>query len=261
MEIIRYLGRVVIHWGLTIYEVWKVLQISLWSAAFRWHIGRRATTSVIKKQVYFTGVEAFPIVSWIALFLGIIIVTQTLNIMPRFGREALIGEVLVLVVIRELGPLFAAVIVIARSGTAIAAELGTIKMSRQLTALEVMGIDPMHYMVIPRVIATAISTVVLTFYFEAISILGGYLLAGFGRSVPFATYMSSIFAELGFLTFGASLLKSAVFGLIIGAVCCYHGLMVEGSITRIPQETTKAVIGSLWLLIVADAVITFGLFI
>lgn len=260
MQVARYIGEIILYRTRTLNDIWNLLVFSIWSASLRFWLGRRATTNVIYKQVYFTAFEALPIISWTALLLGLIIVTQAFNILPRLGGEERIGEVLVWTVVREVGPLFASIIVTARSGTAIAAELGTMRMSRQLEALDAMGIDPMHYLVMPRVIGAAISLVILTFYIEAVTILGGFLLAGLGKSISFSTYMSSFFEEIGFLDIGVSLLKSALFGVIIGAVCCYHGLMVSGSITRIPQETTRAVIGSLWVIFVADGIITFIFF-
>ncbi len=258
---VAYLGYSVISRVRAFKETVRVITVSVSSLLFRMSTGRKATLRVLLKQVYFTGFEAVPIISWIALILGFIIVTQLLGVLPKLGGERLIGDVLVWVLIREVGPLFSAVIVIARSGTAIASELGTMKISRELSSLEAMGIDPMHYLIMPRVIGTAISVFFLTFYFEAVSILGGYLLAGFGRSISFSVYLMSIAESMSFTEVLVSLLKSAVFGLIIGAVGCVHGLAVEKSITRIPQETTRAVIRSLGLVFVSDAVITFAFFV
>ncbi|MBI5971257.1 MAG: ABC transporter permease [Deltaproteobacteria bacterium] len=241
----------------TKYEILAITASVLKSGALHLRRGRAVTANILFRQLYFTGFEAVPIISWIALILGLVIVTQTLSILPRFGGEAMIGDILVWVVVREAGPVFAAVIVIARSGTAIASELGSMKINRELTALEIMGIDAMDYLVMPRVIGTALSVIILTFYFETVSILGGYLLAGFGKSVPFSAYTASILEAMTFLDVAVSLLKSAVFGLIIGSVCSYHGLMAGQSITQIPQKTTKAVIGSLLSVFVIDGAITF----
>ncbi|OGP64879.1 MAG: hypothetical protein A3K22_05200 [Deltaproteobacteria bacterium RBG_16_42_7] len=119
-----------------------------------------------------------------------------------------------------------------------------------------MGIEPKRYLVAPRVVGTAISVFVLTFYFEAITVIGGYLLAGFGKRITFGVYVSSVLGTMGFMDIGASLLKSVIFGLIIGAVATLHGLRVGKSITQIPQQTTKAVISSLFLLFVVDGIIT-----
>lgn len=244
-----------------LYAIARIIATAVNSFLFRFGIGRRAVFKVLYKQIYFTGIEAISIISWIALMIGLIIVTQAISILPMFGGEGLIGKILVWTVIRELGPLFAAIIVIARSGTAIAAELGSMKVHDEIKALEVMGINIDRYIVMPRVIGTAAAIFVLTFYFEVVAILGGYLLAGFGKRITFGIYMTSIFNASEIMDIVASTLKSIAFGLIIGAVCCYHGLRVGKSITQIPQETTKAVIRSLFLIFIVDGVITAMFFV
>ena len=261
METLKTLGRELLERAKVLFEFWKIIVSTAESVLFRFNLGRKATLDVLLKQVYFTAFEALPIISWIALIIGLIIVTQALSILPRLGGEGLIGEILVWVLIRELGPVFASVIVIARSGTAMASELGLMKSSNEVSALEVMGIDPMHYLIAPRVLGTMISVFVLTFYFEAISILGGYLLAGFRKNIAFSVFVDSIMQAMGFVEVSVSLLKSLLFGLIIGTVSSYYGLRVKRSITEIPQATTKAVMGSLRLVFVADAVITILFFI
>ncbi|MBI5887093.1 MAG: ABC transporter permease [Deltaproteobacteria bacterium] len=260
IKILRYLGSAVLSRISALSDIWEIIAFSLYSLVFRFKKGRKATKSVLLKQIYFAGFEAVPIVSWIALALGIIIVTQSFSILPKVGGEGLIGDILVWVVIREIGPIFSAIIVVARSGTAIASELGSMKISKELTALEIIGIDPMHYLIAPRVIGTCISVFVLTFYFEIIAVLGGYLLAGFGKRMTFSVYIADVLASLGFAEIGSSVLKSVLFGLIIGAVCCLNGMKVQRSITEIPQRTTKAVIGSFKAVFLIDAVVTLIFF-
>lgn len=256
MPILHSIGAKVLSFFYNFYEIADFVISSINTLLFNLATGRRTISGIIYKQVYFTGIEAFSIISWIAAILGIIIVTQAISILPMFGGEMLIGQILVWVVIRELGPVFAAIIVIARSGTAMAAELGSMRVNNEVIALEAMGIDPRRYLVMPRVIGTAISVFVLTFYFEIITILGGYLLAGFGKRITFAVYISNVLETIGFMDIIASLLKSIIFGLIIGAVATFHGLRVGKSITQIPQETTKAVITSLFLVFIVDGIIT-----
>ncbi|MBI3753617.1 MAG: ABC transporter permease [Deltaproteobacteria bacterium] len=261
MSIFAPIGKAILSFLHDLYEIADFVISSLNTFLFHLTAGRRAISGIIYKQVYFTGIEAFSIISWIAAILGVIIVTQAISILPMFGGERLIGEILVWVVIRELGPVFAAIIVIARSGTAMAAELGSMRVNNEVIALEAMGIDPGRYLVMPRVIGTAISTFVLTFYFEIITILGGYLLAGFGKRITFGMYISSVLETMGFTDIIASLLKSIIFGLIIGAVATLHGLRVGKSITEIPQQTTKAVISSLFIVFIVDGIITAIFFI
>ncbi|MBI5562613.1 MAG: ABC transporter permease [Deltaproteobacteria bacterium] len=256
MEIFRHIGALALGRVHDAAGVWRIIGGAVASPLVKFRKGRRVFWDVLLRQVYFTGLEAVPIISWIALILGFIVVAQALSILPKLGGASLVGEILVWVVVREAGPVFAAVIVIARSGTAIAAELGSMKINNELTALELMGIDPVYYLVVPRVLGTAVSVFVLTFYFEAVSILGGFLLAGFGGSVTFYAYSSSILDAMGLVEASVSILKSVLFGLIIGAVCSYQGLQAERSITQIPQKTTRAVIRSLTSVFFLDAVIT-----
>lgn len=261
MSIFIAIGRPVVSFFYDLYEIADFVISSIKTFLLNFTAGRRAVSGIIYKQVYFTGIEAFSIISWIAAILGIIIVTQAISILPMFGGERFIGQILVWVVVRELGPMFAAIIVIARSGTAMAAELGSMRVNNEIVALEAMGIEPKRYLVAPRVIGTAISVFVLTFYFEIVTVLGGYLLAGFGKRITFGIYISSILDTMGFTDIIASLLKSVIFGLIIGGVATVHGLRVGKSITQIPQETTKAVISSLFLLFVVDGIITAMFFV
>ncbi len=257
MYAFRYIGRKTIDLTEVLYSVWSIIIYSITTLIFRFSLGIRAYTSVLLKQIYFTAFEALSIITLLSMVVGLIVVTQAVNILPKLGDEMLIGEIVVWVMVRELGPLFAAVIVIARSGTAVASELGTMKISRVITSLEVMGIEPKHYLVMPRVVAMAVSLLVLTVYFDVLSILSGYLLAGFGKRITFSVYISSIIEAADFLDIVVSILKSLFFGLIIGGVCTYRGLMVKESITEVPQQTTKAVIESLGLVFVINGLITF----
>ena len=251
-----YIGRATLERARDLSVVWSLIIYAFAATFTRMKSGRRVMIEIFLRQVYFTGYEAVPIISWIALILGFVVVAQALSILPGLGGESLVGQILVWVVVREAGPVFAAVIVIARSGTAIAAELGSMKIGRELTALELMGISPMLYLVAPRIMGTAVSVVALTFCFEIVAILGGFILAGFGGSVTFHAYTSSLLEAMGLLDIFVSLLKSALFGLIIGAVCSYQGFLVEKSITQIPQQTTRAVMRSLTTVFFLDAVIT-----
>ncbi|MEK6531771.1 MAG: ABC transporter permease [Deltaproteobacteria bacterium] len=257
MQIFYRIGKNAIERIRVLYGVFRLSAVSVGSFASLLGKTNMANRIVFLRQIYFTGFEAIPIISWLATILGIVIVTQTLNILPLVGSDAIIGEILVWVLVREAGPVFASVIVIARSGTAIAAELGSMRISRETIALEVMGINLTGYLIAPRILGTAVSTFVLTFYFEGISVLGGYLLAGLGKSITFSAYITSILGAMGLLEVGVSLLKSVLFGLIIGSVCAYHGLKAEKSITQIPQKTTAAVMGSLSLIFSLNAIITF----
>ena len=254
------IGKATVNKFSTVRSVMRFAGFSLWSVPFGITFKKKVVRNVLLKQVYFTGLEALPIISWIAIILGLVIVTQALSIMSKFGG-GLIGDVLVWVIVREAGPVFAAVIVIARSGTAIASELGSMKINAEVRSLELMGIDPMRYLIAPRVIGTMLSVFALTFFFEAVAILGGYLLAGFGANVTFSAYTSNILEAMSYQDVLVSVLKSVIFGLIIGAECSFHGLAVGRSITQIPQKTTRAVMGSLLSVFIVDAFLTLTFYV
>ena len=253
MDRLRYMGSKVLDRVEVIGGAWKVVVYSVGSFLFRFRKGRRAVRDVLLKQIYFTGFETLSLIAIVALILGFVVVTQSFNILPKLGEERFVGEIMVWVVVRELGPIFAAILVIARSGAAIASEIGAMKISREILSLEAMGIDPMRYLVMPRVIGTAVSVFVLTFYFVAVSVLGGYMLAGFGRRISLSVYLSSVMEAMGPVELLLTPVKGILFGLIIGSFCAYHGLRVGKSITEIPQETSRAVIGSLQMLFITDA--------
>lgn len=214
---------------------------------------------VLYKQIYFTGFEAFGKVALMGLLIGVVIITQIANIV---GIESLlVGKILTWTVVRELGPIFCAIIIIARSCTAIASELGTMKINREIDAVKTMGIDPVAYLIVPRIAGVTIAVFILTFYFQTFAILGGLIISALLTGIPFVQYWNGIMAELGLFEIGISMMKSLVFGLLISCTACYHGLRVRHSITEVPQMTTVAVMQSLFMVIVFNGIITLGSFI
>ena len=162
--------------------------------------------------------------------------------------------------VRELGPLFAAIIVIARSGTAVAAELGSMKVSDEVHYLRAMGIPAARYLVMPRIAGLTTSLLVLLFFFQGIAVLGGLALSSLLFDLPFRAQPDNLAATLSFFDLSISLVKGLVFGLVIAAAACYHGLRVRTSITEVPQAATRAVIEALILVVVINGVITVASF-
>jgi phospholipid/cholesterol/gamma-HCH transport system permease protein len=214
---------------------------------------------VFLRQMYFTGVEAVGRIAIIASLIGVVIITQVINIV---GLNAeLTGKILAWTVVRELGPLLTAIIIIARSSTAVASELGSMRVGREIDYLRSVGIDPMDYLIMPRVFGLTACIIILTFYFQIISITGGVLVAGAVLDTPFRVLFMGIFRTIGFYELCISFVKAASFGLVVASVSCYHGLKVRSSITEIPQATTIAVMQSLFLIFVLDGGITLVSFI
>jgi phospholipid/cholesterol/gamma-HCH transport system permease protein len=219
--------------------------------------GWRPVSQVFLKQLYFTGYESLKIIVIISLAIGTVIITQMIGLVGG-GNEPLIGKVMVLVVIRELGPLLTAVIVIARSGAAIATELGTMKIHGEIDSIESLGISTGQYLVMPRVFGVTAAVIILTVYFEIFSIFGGFLVASLGWHVSFEKLSQGLLVSLAMADLSVSVIKSLFFGLLLSAACCCQGLDVGSSTTRIPQAATKGVMQSLFLVFITDGVITFA---
>jgi len=217
--------------------------------------GNAATRKVLFKQIYFTGLEASGIIITIAVLLGAVIITQVVSLVGNNG--SLTGKILVWVVLRELAPLLTAIIVIARSGTAIAAELGSMKINGEIDAIEMLGIPSDRYLILPRILGVTISVVILTFYFVLSSCIASFLIASLVWHIPYQQFVQGIMLSLGADEVIVLLCKSLVFGLFVSATCCCYGLNVGRSATEIPQAATKAVMTSLFAVFFLDGLITY----
>ena len=210
--------------------------------------------TVFFRQVYFTGLQALGRTGLIGALLGIVILTQTASLVGK--NAALGGRILVWAVMREIGPLFAAIAVISRSSSAVAAELAAMRVNREMEVLRGLGIDPLRYLIVPRVLGLAVSLAALTVWFEALSIAGGLALSSLIVGLPFLAQLHNIAGALSAADIGISVLKSAVFGLLVAAAACNQGLQAGSSITEIPQVTTRAVMQALSLVVVANVLLT-----
>lgn len=209
--------------------------------------------TVLYRQIYFTGIEPLGAIAIIGIVIAIVIITQTANIV---GINApLVGKVLVWSVVKEIGPLFIAKIVITRSCSAIASELGAMKVNRELDFLKAMGIDPLEYLVVPRIAGIAITTTILTFYFQISAILGGLLMCSILTDIHLIHQTKEIFSALSVSDIGLSLFKSAFFGLMISTISCYHGIRIQSTIREIPMATSLAVTQSQMMVLLFDGII------
>ncbi|MBK8200769.1 MAG: ABC transporter permease [Bdellovibrionales bacterium] len=207
--------------------------------------GIRTIVSVISAQIYFTGVQALPLISVLALASGGIVIMQSNMQLSLLGGNDMIGNLLVIIIVREISPLLTALVVIARSGTAVASELGNMKVNRETDALEVMGINPLSYIVFPRLLGGILSVLGLSFYFIVVALLGGFLVTSLVHDLPFIFYSESLaqaFTGEDVLLF---LAKNTFSGAIIFVVCCYQGMLVQSGPEEVPQFTTKAVVNSI----------------
>lgn len=222
--------------------------------------GRRESLQVLARQILFTGVDALPVTTVIALLVGIIIITQAGTQLPKLGAGGMVGSIIVVTVIRELGPLLTAFIVVGRSGTAIATELGNMSVTREVVALRLMGIPISRFIIMPRMVGMVLSMICLTLYFDVVAVLGGYFMAKAQLTIPFYAFLEGVMKALASSDVVLTVVKGLLFGSAVAAICCHHGLAVRSSFTEVPQQTTRAMINSFVLCLLIDVLVTVPLY-
>ena len=218
----------------------------------------RTVRNLLARQVLAIGVEPLGFVCGVAVFVGISVVVQLSFWVGEAGQSQLLGPLLVAVVARELGPVLINLVVIVRSGSAMTTELGVLKVSGEVRALEAQGSDPFLYLVMPRVLGVAVSTFCLTIVFILVAFASGYLFAawvgkGSGDLLLFTDTVSSAVRPNDVFNI---LAKSILPALFAGASCCIGGLGVGGSVTEIPRATQRALTRSVAGLFVISAVVS-----
>jgi phospholipid/cholesterol/gamma-HCH transport system permease protein len=209
----------------------------------------------IRAEISRAGVALLPMFGFMALALGFLVIGQTVSVLAKVGATAYLGSTMVIVIVRELGPLLTAVLVLARVGTANVIELGTARAQGEVEALEALGIDPVHYLIVPRVIGMALGIFSLTVYLIIGALVSGYLWA-FLQNVPLTPgeYFSQLLDSLTWLDFALLALKALAFGFFIGIVTCYHGLAQPLRIEDVSRVTVRAVTQGIIVCVMVDAV-------
>jgi phospholipid/cholesterol/gamma-HCH transport system permease protein len=233
--------------------------------------GWRTLYGVISAQIYFTGWQAMPLICFLAAGSGALVALQSIMQMTFLGGVDYVGKFMVMIVVRELGPLLTALLVIARSGTAVASELGSMQVNKELDALKSQWEStPMSFVIFPRLVGGVISVICLAFYFVLFATFSGAMVCWLVKDMPFSMFFTSLSQAAGLSDVLVFFIKNLVGGLIIFAVSCYQGLQVQRSPHEIPQVTTKAVVKStvyvlffnmfLTAYFYMDYVTSFGLF-
>ncbi|MGH7932702.1 MAG: MlaE family ABC transporter permease [Candidatus Binataceae bacterium] len=208
------------------------------------------------RQLRIIGAESFFLVGLIGLFTGMVLGLQGYNTLHRFGSEGALGTVVALVLVRELGPVLGALMVAARAGSAMAAELGSMQATEQIDAMTVMAINPLQYLVSPRLLAGIISLPLLVGMFDVIGIWGGYAVGVGLMGAPAGPYLNGIASNMGGHDIMTGLVKSFVFGLVVMWVCCYKGYHAQRMATGVSRATTEAVVLSSVLILAWDYFLT-----
>ena len=237
-------------------EVCALLLVSVKIIFSRSKKGRLLISEITKNQIYFTGAESFILISVVALLLGAVVTIESATQLSKWNATEFIGKILVLVILRELGPIFTSLIVIGRSATAMATEIGNMSVSKEIESLKSMGIDPIKYIAVPRLVGMVVSMVMLTIYFNVVGIVGGLLSAKIILSIPYLILYQKFIWAVTYSDILVAFLKSFGFGIIIAIISVQYGLKVKMSPTEVPKAATGAVVSSLVVLFVYNSLLT-----
>jgi phospholipid/cholesterol/gamma-HCH transport system permease protein len=215
---------------------------------------------LVTDQMHAIGVQSLVLVLIVSLFTGAVAAVQAAYQFSNVVPLKYIGSVILRSVIIELGPVLTALIVGGRVGAAIAAELGTMRVTEQIDALEAMAINPVRYLVVPRVVASIVMLPVLVMIANAVAIFGGYVVSITSIGVSTHTYVTGLQDFFYMKDLYSGLIKALVFGAIIGWMGCYHGFRTEGGAEGVGQATTRAVVSSCVLVLISDYVLASVLF-
>lgn len=242
-------------WTLTAIASMGRMGVFLARAAF-WALVPPFKPRHILKQIHFIGVRSLIVIFLTASFAGMVLGLQGYYTLRKFGSEALLGPAVALSLIRELGPVLSALMVTGRAGSAMAAEIGIMRITEQIDALTAMGLNPVKYLIVPRVLAGLVAVPLLTAVFDVIGIYGGYVtgvnLLGVSEGLYFSEMRNSV--EMRDVTGG--IVKSIFFGLLVTWICTYKGFYAEFGAEGVSKATTEAVVLSSVLILVSDYVMT-----
>ena len=215
--------------------------------------------SPIFRQMVFIGTRATPMVALTAFSIGVTLAMQAAHSLQQMGAELYVPDLVMLSILRELGPILIAVIVIGRSCSAVAAELGTMKVSEEIEALEVMAINPIQYLVVPRFLAMMIMLPGLTIFGNYIGVVGGWAVCRFALNFNTAGFIMRAVESADTWDLYSGIIKSVVFAWIIITIACNAGLNVDGGAEGVGQATTASVVQGLLAMLVTNAILT-GIF-
>jgi phospholipid/cholesterol/gamma-HCH transport system permease protein len=244
MSVINNLGAIVIFFALAFVKIFRPKQIR-----------------EIVQQVFFIGARSSNIVMLVGLFTGMVLGLQLYYTLTKFGSEGVLGSVVALTLIRELGPVLTAIMITARAGSAMTAEIGILRISEQIDALYTMRIDPLRYLISPRIAASIISFPLLTAFFDLIGILGGYLTGVVLLGVNRGAYFYRIHTYVDMVDIRGGFIKSLVFAVLVSTICCYQGYFTHlrtdsYGAKSVSLSTTSAVVFSCVMILVSDYVVT-----
>ena len=224
-------------------------------------IFRRKQVPKVVQQVYYIGAKSTMIIMLVGLFTGMVMGLQSYHALVKFGAEGALGTLVALSLVREMGPVLTAIMIAARAGSAITAEIGIQRISEQIDALDTMRIDPLRYLISPRIAASIISFPLLNALFDLMGIIGGYISGVLLLGANAGTYLHRVQVSMEMKDVTDGFIKAIVFAVIVSTVCCYQGYFAHmrtdsHGAKAVGFSTTSAVVLSCVLIMVADYVLT-----
>ncbi|RKY23681.1 MAG: ABC transporter permease [Planctomycetota bacterium] len=251
-----WLGRKILGLSGQVYFIYRLILDSLYWTFAAPVVGKGLRIGSTFDEMVKVGVNAVPIVVLISFSVGLILAMQSAYQLERFGATIFTADLVAVAQTRELGPLMTAIIVAGRSGSGIAAEIGTMKVGEEIEALQSMGFNPVKFLVVPKLLALAVMLPCLTVLADFVGIAGGVSIAVFSLDLGFIRYINRTIFALVFKDMITGLIKSFVFAVLVGLTGCYMGFMVEGGAEGVGRRTTQSVVVSIFLIILADAFFT-----
>jgi phospholipid/cholesterol/gamma-HCH transport system permease protein len=199
------------------------------------------------------GIEALPIVGLISVLIGLIIAFMSSLQLKQFGANMYVAALVGISIVKELGPMMTAIIVAGRSGSAFAAEIGTMMVNEEVDALVTMGFNPIQFLAVPKVMAAMVVVPLLTLYAMMFGIFGGLVVGVTGLDLTLYTYLNQTFENIHLRDFITSLIKSGVFAALIAGIGCQRGFRVSGGAEAVGEATTSAVVSAIFLIVAADS--------
>lgn len=249
----EFVLRTLAHVGSALFLVWDT---------FRWAVhgtvtpGVRLGRAAIVSQVVRIGVRSILIVSLVSGCVGLILAFQLSPPLDDFGRKDLVANIISIAVLRELGPLIGAIVLTGFAGASIAAEIGTMVVSEEVEALEAHALDPVRFLVVPRLLASVVSMTFLSIISSVVSIAAALLISITALQIPYANFVQNMLDQAKLVDFLTGVAKGTVFGTLIGTIACINGLSVTGGAAGVGRATTGTVVQCVVAIVVADLAFT-----
>ena len=250
----NFIGRILFRFLFTVQGIGAFALITLGVMISKFGRASQVLRPLVRREITRSGLKLLPMFLFLSAALGLLVIGQVVSWLSRVGAVNYLGAVMAVVVVRELGPLITALLVLARIGTANVVELGTARATGEVEALEALGIDPVHYLVVPRVAGMAIGTFALTIYLIIGALVSGYVWA-FLQDVPLRPdqYFNQLASSLSWIDFVLLAIKTIAFGSIIAMVTCYHGLAQPLQLEEVSRATVRAVAQAVIACVLLDA--------